>query len=78
MAQTIGVLVGRVGRPHGLRGELALHATTDSPATIKTNHSHSNSGTVFVNSVVARLVTCETKIMYKLFCAAVFIDIEKK
>ncbi|MGB4918673.1 MAG: ribosome maturation factor RimM [Propionicimonas sp.] len=31
MAQTIGVLVGRVGRPHGLRGELALHATTDSP-----------------------------------------------
>ena len=31
------------------------------PATIRTSQSHSNSGTVFVNSVVAILVICETK-----------------
>lgn len=31
MAETIGVLVGRVGKPHGLRGEVTLQTTTDSP-----------------------------------------------
>lgn len=31
MAETIGVLVGRVGKPHGLRGEVTLQPTTDSP-----------------------------------------------
>ena len=48
------------------------------PATIRTSQSHSNSGTVFVNNVVVTLVICEIKIMYKLFCAATFVDIEKK
>lgn len=27
----IEVLVGRIGRPHGLRGEVTVHLTTDSP-----------------------------------------------
>lgn len=31
MAQTIEVLVGRIGRAHGLRGEVTVHTTTDSP-----------------------------------------------
>lgn len=31
MATTIEVLVGRIGRAHGLRGEVTIHSTTDSP-----------------------------------------------
>lgn len=31
MAHTIEVLVGHIGRAHGLRGEVTIHATTDSP-----------------------------------------------
>jgi len=31
MAQTIEVLVGRIGRAHGLRGEVTIQLTTDSP-----------------------------------------------
>lgn len=31
MARTVEVLVGTLGRPHGLRGELAVHVRTDEP-----------------------------------------------
>ena len=31
MASTVEVLVGTLGRPHGLRGELAVHVRTDDP-----------------------------------------------
>lgn len=31
MARTVEVLVGTLGRPHGLKGELSVHVRTDEP-----------------------------------------------
>ena len=48
------------------------------PATISIRSPAVNSGTVFVTIVLIRLVICENRMIYREFCAAVLVSIEKK
>ena len=61
---------------------LLMHRPTTPPpmppATIKMSQTHSKGGTVLVTKVVVRLVIWDTKMMYRLFWAAVLADMEKK
>ena len=48
------------------------------PATINIKSPTVNSGTVLVTIVLIRLVICENRMIYREFCAAVLVSIEKK
>ena len=59
--------------PHGFAKEREFFVQSHTKTCVAVSYTH-----LFVNNVVVTLVICEIKIMYKLFCAATFVDIEKK